>query len=448
MRAQYADIVEKQQLAEKKTEQEKLGHILALWQQRVEWWNREFKYPKDFRFREEKSKGEARGGAVQGAEARPGAPPAAAPAQGALVIQEPAREGAPASSAGRAPGNVAAKNGELKDATGETSVEPAIAIKPWDPQTPYLAALKKATPEQLFRVYMAQRKAHGDSPGFFLDCAELLYRQKQDGLALQVVSNVAELELENAALVRILAHKLEQIDQLELAAMLFEEALRLRPEEPQSYRDLALVLARRAGARQNAQYRRRSAEQAQRDLEEIKTLYGRAIELLNHVVMNHWDRFDEIEVIALMELNALIPRAKAAGIEKFPVEPRLIKLLDVDARIVLTWDTDLTDMDLWVTEPSGEKAFYGHNLTTIGGIVSRDFTQGYGPEEYVLKKAMHGMYKIEVNYYGTSGPTLSGATTLQVDVLTNYGRPNEKRKSITLRLTEKKETFEVGAIEF
>jgi uncharacterized protein YfaP (DUF2135 family) len=105
-------------------------------------------------------------------------------------------------------------------------------------------------------------------------------------------------------------------------------------------------------------------------------------------------------------------------------------------------------MDLWVTEPSGEKAFYGHNRTTIGGLVSRDFTQGYGPEEYLLRKAMTGMYKIEANYYGSRQVTLSGPTTLQMDVFTNFGRPNEKRQSITLRLKEARETFHVGDIEF
>jgi len=220
--------------------------------------------------------------------------------------------------------------------------------------------------------------------------------------------------------------------------MLFEEALRMRPEEPQSWRDLALVLARRADL-----LRTRSSNQ-----QEIKELYARAVELLYHVVLNKWDRFEQIELIALMELNTLLPKAKAAGIEKTNVDPRLVKLLDVDVRIVMTWDADNTDMDLHVVEPSTERAFYGHQRTTIGGNVSRDFTQGYGPEEYLLKRAMLGTYTIQANYYGSSAAQLIGAVTLQVDVFTNYGRPNEQRKSLTLRLTEKKETFTIGQIEF
>ena len=105
-------------------------------------------------------------------------------------------------------------------------------------------------------------------------------------------------------------------------------------------------------------------------------------------------------------------------------------------------------MDLWVTEPTGEKADYSNNRTQIGGLVSRDFTQGYGPEEYLLKKSMRGKYKLEVNYYGSSAPTLTGSVTLMVDVFTNYGRKNEKRQTITVRLRESKDVVQVGEVSF
>ena len=44
--------------------------------------------------------------------------------------------------------------------------------------------------------------------------------------------------------------------------------------------------------------------------------------------------------------------------------------------------------------------------------------------------------------------TLSGAVTLQLDLYTNYGRRNEKKKSVTLRLKEKRDTITVGVLEF
>jgi uncharacterized protein YfaP (DUF2135 family) len=170
--------------------------------------------------------------------------------------------------------------------------------------------------------------------------------------------------------------------------------------------------------------------------------------LLAHVVLNTWDRFAEIELIALMELNHMIPKARAAGIKEIPIDTRLIKLLDVDLRVSLSWDADLTDIDMWVIEPTGEKAYYGNNRTPIGGLVSRDFTQGYGPEEYLIHRALPGTYKVQANYFGSRAQTLTGAVTVQLDLFSNYGRPNEQKKSITLRLTEAKETITVGTFKF
>ena len=165
---------------------------------------------------------------------------------------------------------------------------------------------------------------------------------------------------------------------------------------------------------------------------------------------NRWDRFNEIELIALMELNALLPQARAAGLaaKDVAVDKRLLALLDLDVRIVMTWDADQTDIDLHVIEPSGERVFYSHPRSTIGGLVSRDFTNGYGPEEYLLKKAMHGTYQVKAKFYGSSAAKLLGAVTIQLEIITNFARPTEARKSITLRLTEKKEMIDVGVVEF
>jgi len=258
-----------------------------------------------------------------------------------------------------------------------------ISIKPWTPDTPYLKTLNNAKSNEIFAVYMKQKEFFGTTPGFFLDCSDFFMEQNRPTLALQILSNIAELEFANAALLRILAHRLAQLKQFELSEIIFEEVLRMRPEEPQSYRDLALILAK-------------------------QKKYSRAIELLYQIITKNWDRFDGIELTVLMEMNNIIAKAKKEGITKFKVDSRLIKLLDVDVRIVLTWDADMTDMDLWVIEPSGEKSFYEHRLTTIGGRMSCDYTQGYGPEEYLLKNGMKGKYSIKVNYFGNNAPTLTG----------------------------------------
>jgi tetratricopeptide (TPR) repeat protein len=411
MRRKYLELVEQMDLGEKRAKKDKLETVVHLWQQRVNWWRQEFQYPKDFKYEPPKSRKKARrGGRGPGVEAGPPLPgPMVSGALPELKVTEPGGGGAPAP-----PSPPPAEGGE-----------PTMAIKAWSPDTPYLKELQKAAPEAYLQTYLEQRRQFGESPAFFLDCAEFFFQKKQNKLGLRVLANIAELELENPALLRVLAHKLAQQDYLELSRKFFEEVLGLRPEEPQSYRDLALVLDR---------------------LQE----YPKAAELLYRVVLQKWDRFPEIEVIALEELNRTLAAAKRAGVDTkaLGVDPRLIKLMDLDLRIVLTWDADLTDMDLWVVEPSGEVANYTHHQTTIGGLVSRDVTDGYGPEEYVLKKAMKGTYQVKTNYFASRSPSLTGGVTLQVEIFTNYCRPNEKRRAITLRLSESREFFVVGEVKF
>lgn len=102
--------------------------------------------------------------------------------------------------------------------------------------------------------------------------------------------------------------------------------------------------------------------------------------------------------------------------------------------MILTWDADNTDLDLWVTDPNGEKCYYAQNETGIGGRMSNDFREGICPEEFLLKKAIPGKYNIQANYYGSNQQVLSGTTTIQVTLTTNFGRANQVDKAITMRL--------------
>ena len=425
MARQYDAAMKRLTLQKQQKDASKLAHVLALWNQRVTWWNTRFRRPKPrpvVRYRRRRNHSRS-----------PRRPPRRRAALEGLFDggggDDPSSESVSSSHADSRTKDVA-----KAPATGG----PSISMKAWDPKTPYIKALKAAPARTRYAVYLALRKTYGASPAFFLDCAHYFRRIRQKRIALRILSNLAEIELESPALIRVLAHRLAQISEYDLSVSMFEKALKLRPEEPQSYRDLALVLERRGDSGRRLARRRLQA----------RADYTRALGLLSKVVMNKWDRFNEIEVIALTELNNILPKARRLGARELPVDQRLIKHLTMDIRIVMSWDADLTDMDLHVLEPSGEEAYYSHNRTQIGGMVTRDFTQGYGPEVYLIRRAMRGQYKIKTKFFGSSAAKLIGAVTLQVDVYTNYGRPNQRRRSMTLRLTERKETFLVGTIGF
>ena len=334
-------------------------------------------------------------------------------------------------------------DGEDLSGVGEASPAPdarpaaAIQIKEWSPDVPYLKPIRAAASDQRYPAYLAQRAEWAQSPAFFLDCADLLFKSGEQSLGLRILSNLAELKIEDAALLRVFAWRLRQAGELDRAIVLLRRVAKLRDEEPQSFRDLALVLAERGQARRDAA-----------DLNE-------AMDLFLKVALTPWARHsDSIPLFALEELNALVAwinrqEWKDGNKPSIPAyDEKLRDNLDVDVRIVLSWDADATDIDLHVVEPGGEEAFYGHNQTARGGLVSRDVTDGYGPEEYLIHKAPHGSFAIKAKYYSSHQQTIVGPATLTATVFTHWGRPEAQRQTLTLRLDDPKEMVDIGSIVF
>jgi hypothetical protein len=373
-----------------------------------------------------------------------------------VVASEPARSEAAADAAARqarqrnvprdssAPGSVESTSLDTIEVTGsriseeamaeaaaasaaagpDTEAGPAavITLQPWAPDSDVARRLRAAPADQVYALYLDERAANAGSSAFYLDVADILFERGQRDLGLRVLSNLAELQLENRALLRVLGYRLMQAGEPALAVPVFERVLVVAGEEPQSHRDLGLALDA-VGQPQQA----------------VNALYD--------VVSRPWDdRFGGIALIALAELNAIIAR-EGGGLDVRAIDPRLLHNLPVSLRAVLSWDADNTDMDLWVTQPDGERCFYNNPRTQAGGRISEDFTGGYGPEEYSIRRAASGKYRIEVNYFGESQALVSGAVTVQVWLSTGFGTARQRDERLTVRLTADGENVLVGEFE-
>ena len=311
---------------------------------------------------------------------------------------------------------------EAEDRSGELSNTSKIALNDYNPDTPYLKVMEYADPANAVETYYKLKKEYGQTPSFYVDVADYFFKKGDTEQAILVVSNLAELSLEDAQLLRVLAYKLSAYKAYPEAVSISRKVVAIREEEPQSYRDLGLALAQ-AGE------------------------YQQAIETLYKVVERPWDqRFRDVQLIVMNEINNIINTQK--GLRTSFIDKRLLKKEPVDIRVVLTWDTDNSDMDLWVTDPEEERCFYGHRETYLGGIISQDVTGGYGPEEFMLKKAPKGNYKIEVNYYGNRSQKQLLPVSLRITFFTHYGTPQEKKQETTVRLSNQREVIEVGSFEF
>ena len=311
-----------------------------------------------------------------------------------------------------------------------------IAIAAWNPDTPYLKAIAAA--KDAYAEYLVQREAHGKAPAFYLDCAGWFFKAKETKLAIRILSNLSEMKLEDAALWRTMGWRLREAGAYEEAIATFRHVLEMRSEEPQSRRDLALVLT--------------EAGKAAKDkigLSEAACLLHAAA--FEPAARRSGRRSNDMQtsVIALEELNGLLAWCAANGVkvDAPALDAAFRRDLPLALRITLAWDVDETDVDLHVLEPDGEEAFYGHRRTSSGGFVSEDVTTGYGPEEYLRKTADKGVYKILANYFASHQQSLTGAATVTATVYTGWGTDHEKREILSFRLDKPKDKHPIGEIK-
>lgn len=426
--------------------------LIGLWSQRVAWWEGKLPMPAPAKQLAGAALREARNAAT--AAPAPSSPEQ--PTERAVADHESGpgdavfavrMAGGRRLATGSAGGSAASEESDKKDGVEAGPIAGAIAITAFDPDTPYLRALKAAPADQAYATYLRERQARGGSPSFFLDCGSFL-AARDKALGARVLSNLAEMRLDDPALLRVLAWRLQDAGDLDTAIGVLRKVLRLRPEEPQSYRDLALALAARW-----------EAGHAVGDAGEALALLQRVFERRpledrdlgeRWAIDANWDRFRDIEVFALEEFNRLVARIQAAPSDKpvqIPaIDQRLARNLDCDLRVVMAWDADGTDIDLHVVQPDGDEAYYGRNRTSAGGLVSDDVTQGYGPEEYLLRKAAPGSYQIRCRYFGSRQQGLLGPATVTATAILDWGRPGERSQRITLRLDKQGDAVPVGVI--
>jgi len=115
----------------------------------------------------------------------------------------------------------------------------------------------------------------------------------------------------------------------------------------------------------------------------------------------------------------------------------------------LAWDTDQTDVDLHVKEPCGNEVYYGNRYSSIGGLISKDFTQGYGPEIYLLPHAPSGNYHVRAKFYASHQASLAtGTTSVVIWTFANLGTSHSSAMDFrTVRLSSKSEKMEVLHVE-
>ena len=386
------------------------------WQQRIAWWNTRF--PKDAPHSALKVAGreddEHRAGAAmmsrseRAVSATP-PPPPPSPAPPAMEVAD-----SPAADA-------VALLGSVSVARDANAAAPTIAmqLRAVAMDSPYVAQLQTAQDAAtLYQRYLDLRSQYGQSPAFHFDVAQRLFELNDPVLGWRVLSNIVELMPTQQAALRLVAYRLQEAGMQADAIALLRRIVLIAPDEPQSYRDLALALSAPASCRE-------------------------ALDLFQHVADAPWDsRFADIGLIALAERNDLRTRCPNAVVND--ASDPTAQTLPVGLRVTLRWDLNDTDIDLHVTDPNNEEVYYAHRSSYQGGALSRDFTGGYGPEEFILRDPKPGDYQVSVVYFGSRMAQLARGATINVSLQTGFGTPNAKQQTISMRLLERTGNVLIG----
>jgi len=251
--------------------------------------------------------------------------------------------------------------------------------------------------------------------------------------ALKALSTLIENRPGDAALARDVGFSAMEMGLGGQAYHLFRRVAQSRPFEPQTYRAMALCLTEMGMPDLAlAYYEVGLAGQWGHRFGEFRRILG-----LDYL------RF--LQQIEKGELKTSAPDFASARLKTIGKEFDLGK---ADLLVSIAWNTDGTDIDLHVSEPTGEECFYDHPATKIGGKITRDVTQGYGPEMYVLPNAVKGDFKIRVKYFASDQTRASTRTKVFVSIFKNWGTDLETVEQKTVTLEYGKEMHDLAVVKF
>jgi hypothetical protein len=307
----------------------------------------------------------------------------------------------------------------------------SLAVSDRMPETAYLTSLAFFKDKKTaYAFYLIQRESYKEIPHFYMDVADYFYEQLNAKVyAKRILSNVAELDADSYEVLRAFAYKLEERKEYDLALFIYQQILELRPEDAQSYRDLALAY-------------------------ENVGLCQKAFDLFLDIVSNkiyenkqHRRVFKGLQDVADQEIRQLIDTYKEdLDPDKIP-EKYLVGFKPLDLRVVVDWNHNDTDIDLHVIDPNLEECYYSHPKTQQGGELSKDMTQGFGPEQFSLKKAKKGFYYIKINYFGDGKQKIETPTFMKVTIYKNQGKRNQEKIISVIRLTKQDKEVVIAKIE-
>ncbi len=295
-----------------------------------------------------------------------------------------------------------------------------LSKKVWNNIPKSLLKIKKYKPQKRYQKYLSLVTNQEQPVGFYM-AAGSIFKEDAPEIAAKIWSNIAEIQLDNHENMRTLAYLLRSTGYYKEAIPIFEKILALRPDEPIAHRDLAVTY-------------------------ELNKNYTKAAKVLKEALEGSWiernrDPDDYVEVLNTLynDYNTIAVKDNNLKKEKYMVTG--------DLRAVLNWTSSNTDIDLHLITPAGED-FYYSNDESENIRYNTDITQGFGPEEIIVKNAKKGTYKILIDFFADRQQTIHGPVGVSIEIYKYFGTDKEERIEKVLTLTKEQDDILGALIEF
>jgi TonB-dependent SusC/RagA subfamily outer membrane receptor len=245
----------------------------------------------------------------------------------------------------------------------------------------YLQELKHASVKNLAARYEELRVEHGREAAFYFDAAQVFYKAGMQKDAINILYTASAITNGHVQVLEAIAYFLESWQQYDEAIRVYTYLLGSNPKELLYYRGLAL-----------AYYQKRDYTNA------VKQYYAGIT--LNSGEYEYY--YKDYKAMFLQEMNAVIAAHKDST-DITGIHPQLIRPLHYDLRITVDCNNRNLGGNISVTEPGGKTAAYYGEQKAEGKLSGKYYGSVFyhnGTEEYQLKKAKPGKYRVHVSFYG------------------------------------------------
>lgn len=271
-----------------------------------------------------------------------------------------------------------------------------------------------------YNFYLENRLRYANDFEYYTNMSNYFLQIGYKDLSSKILSNILENSPDKINNLRFVALKAEENKDFELVEKIYLEIAELKPLEPQSYRDLALIY----------------------------TINGKYNKALNIYMNIKKDKFVGVNFSGSIkninnEMRHLILNHKSE-LTLIGVPKEYYNHVQYDARIVFDWNDRDADFELQFVNPKKKFFTWSHTKNKNASRIIRENSQGFNAEEFLLTGVGKGEWiiNIESNIKNKKDPI-----AVKYTVFKNFGKANETIESKLLLLNDISGKYTIGRIK-